>query len=819
MKKLSLLIALLMLMSVVLFAQAPTGSITGTVGNGGDQKIIDAATVSLYRASDSVLVKVNLTDAKGEFNFEALSFGRYYVLASSSGKYKTYSDIVEVNNSTPVNIGRIVLDTKVTTLAAVTVEVKKPFIERKIDRTVINVDASPTNAGSTALEVLEKSPGVVVDKDGNITLKGKDGVIVMMDGRPSYLSGQQLSNLLKNMPASSIDLIEIMTNPSSKFDASGNSGVINIKTKKIKTRGVNGNVSTSLMMAKYFRSNSSVNMNYRNGNVNLFGSYGFSNWHGQNHTDIMRYFKDQETKQLETIFDQKGISEYKSFNNNFKIGLDYTASKKTTLGFVLSGNFNPSKDGSTNTSYLKDANSKTDSIVISDNHEDESYKNFAANVNLRHVFDSAGKEFTVDLDYVTYNEHDDQLLVSRYLDASGHSRKDASYIKGELPSLIKIYSAKTDFTLPLKNNTKIEAGLKSSYVTTDNDAIYRVKTSGDYEQDLGKTNHFIFKENINAAYVNFSKQVNKWGFQAGLRAENTNSKGHQLGNAGRNDSLFSMHYTDLFPTAFVSYEMNKKNTFSANYGRRVDRPNYGDLNPFIYFLDEYTYSVGNTLLQPQFTDNFEFTHTYNGFLNTTLNYSVTHDAFAEVLKQITSERKTFQTKENIATKTNYGIAVSANFPVTKFWNTNVYGNVMHMRYEGELSGGMLEAENTAFMGNVNNQFKFAKGWSAEASGFYRSKAIIGQIVINPMWRMDAGVQKQILKKKGSVKLSVRDIFQTQRMSGYVQYQDIDLNIKNWRDSRTVSFTFSYRFGKPMKSQSRKTGGAGDEQSRVGSKSN
>jgi len=239
------------------------------------------------------------------------------------------------------------------------------------------------------------------------------------------------------------------------------------------------------------------------------------------------------------------------------------------------------------------------------------------------------------------------------------------------------------------------------------------------------------------------------------------------------------------------------------------------LNPFYYFLDEYTYQVGNTLLQPQFTDNVELSHTYNGFLSTTLNYSVTHDAFTDVLRQITSERKTFQTKDNIATKTNYGLAVSANFPITKFWTTNIYTNVSNTAFKGELNGGMLSTQAVTFFGNMSNQIKFDKGWSAELSGFYRSKGIEGQIVMDPMWRLDAGVQKLVLKNKGSVKLGVRDIFNSQHFSGAVKYQDIDLNINNTRMNRTVSLTFSYRFGKPIKNQQhRRTGGASEEQSRV-----
>jgi hypothetical protein len=434
---------------------------------------------------------------------------------------------------------------------------------------------------------------------------------------------------------------------------------------------------------------------------------------------------------------------------------------------------------------------------------------------LRHSFDTTGKEYTIDLDYLNYYQDKNQFYENKYLNPDYSERLPMGELKGALPATVNIYSAKTDFTFPIKKTAKIEAGLKSSYVTTDNDALYQNNTPGGYVTDEGKTNHFIYKENINAAYINYNKQIKKWGFQAGLRAENTNAKGHQLGNSTRPDSSFTKNYIDLFPTAYISFEANKKNTFSINYGRRIDRPSYGDLNPFYYFLDEYTYEVGNTLLQPQYTDNIEISHTYNGFLTTTINYSNTKNVFTDVLKQITSERKTFLTKENIATRTNAGLAVSAYFPVTKFLTTNIYSNVVYNNYKGELDGGYLNVDNVGFFGNISNQLKFKKGWSAEVSGFYMSKGIESQLVRDPMWRLDAGLQKQILKNKGTLKLSVRDIFASQNFTGYVNYQDIDVYIKSLHDSRTVSLTFSYRFGKPIQNQQRrKTGGASDEQSRV-----
>ena len=819
----TLLTIFLVISSKFLIAQGvEEGSINGTITDGGDQKIIDAATVSLFKAKDSSLVKINLTNKKGNFLFEHVAFGNYYLLATSTGHLKTYSKLLQVNNPAPVSAGILQLTNNVKTLSAVNVTavIKKPFIERKIDRTVINVDASITNAGTTALEVLEKAPGVTVDKDGNISLKGKQGVMIMMDGKPAYLSGQELANLLKNMPSSSIDQIEIMTNPSAKYDASGNSGVINIKTKKNKMKGLNGSLSAGITQSKFTRTNNSLNLNYRTGKINLFGNYGYSYWRGYNKLVLTRKFRNSSTKELETIFDQVSLMNHNSTYQNVKVGMDFYANKKTTLGVVFSGYLNPGGNTGDNTTLLKDADNQVDSIVTAISSQKRKSNNFSANFNLRHEFDTTGKEFTVDVDYLTYYQNSNQLFDNSYLNPDYSQLRAATQLLGTLPATVNIYSAKTDFVFPLKKSAKLEAGLKSSYVTTDNDALYQNKTSTGYVTDEGKTNHFIYKENINAAYLNYNRQIKKWGLQLGLRAENTNAEGHQEGNSTRPDSSFTKNYVNLFPTAYLSFDANKKNTFSLNYGRRIDRPAYQDLNPFYYFLDEYTYEVGNTLLQPQFTDNIELSHTYNGFLTTTINYSKTNDAISDVLKQITSERKTFQTKDNIASKTNYGLAVSANFPVTKFFSTNIYSNVVHDNFKGALNGDYLNVNNITFFSNINNQFKFKKGWSAELSGFYRSKGIEGQIVMNPMWRMDAGVAKQVLKNKGTLKFSVRDIFQSQYFSGYVKYQDIDVYIKNTRDSRAASLTFSYRFGKPVKNQQhRKTGGASDEQSRVKSGDN
>src|SRR6478672_11377691 len=302
--RITFLIINALIISNLTFAQS-TAKLTGSIKDGGMQKIIDAATISLLRSKDSSLVKIGLTDKNGDFNFENLPAGKYIIMATSIGHRKVFSKTVDFNAVKDASVGVLQLEPETKSLKEITVVGTKPFIERKIDKTVVNVDALISNAGSTVMDVLEKAPGVSVDKDGNISLKGKQSVMIMMDGKPAYLSGQELANLLKNMPSSSVDQIEIMTNPSAKYDAAGNSGIINIRTKKNKLKGLNGNLSASVIQGKFTKTNNSINLNYHNKKINLFGNYSYSYWHGYNDLYLRRNFRNTVTKDLETIFDQQ----------------------------------------------------------------------------------------------------------------------------------------------------------------------------------------------------------------------------------------------------------------------------------------------------------------------------------------------------------------------------------------------------------------------------------------------------------------------------------------------------------------------------------
>ena len=802
---------LILILTVTLngiFVQAQKATVSGKVID-KNAIALNAVTISLLNAKDSSLIKSVLSDAAGNFLIENTNEGKFLISASAVGCNPAYSTSFSMQeNKIPfVKLTLLRLDK---TLDNVSVVTKKAFIERKLDKTIINVEASITSAGSTAMEVLEKSPGVSVDKDGKISLKGKQGVIILIDGKQTYMGSQDLANYLQSMPAANLDQIELMPNPSAKYDASGNSGVINIKTKRNKQKGFNGSVKNTLAVGRYLRSFNNLNLNYKNGKFNVFSTFGVNQRKSFQELVINRKYYGAASN-LNAIFDQTATFKRSNNNNNAKLGLDFYATTKTTLGVLFTGSTSPSAQDGTNISYLKNADAVTNSILSSNNTDKEKWKNTSLNLNLRHTFDSTGKELTVDLDALQYKSLHDQNFQSENYTPSWVKQSSEKLIS-TLPAIINVYSAKIDYVHPFKSGLKMESGIKTSFVNTDNVADYFNIINAATVVDNDKTNRFKYKENINAAYLNFTKEFKKWSLQTGLRLENTNYKGNQFGNPVKPDSAFNKSYTGLFPTMFAGYKLNNKNQFGFSYGRRISRPDYESLNPFIFFIDKYTYEAGNPFLKPMYANVFELSHTYNKFLTSNLNYTHSKDMFNEYFEQ--SGYATIVKQNNYGSIDDISFSLNAELKPTKWWTMMPYAEFNYNKVNSQLYGFVLNTSGTGFSSNLNNQFTFKKGWSAELSGFYRSTMKRGQFEIGSMKQISTGISKQILKKKGSLKLNVADIFNSDKQKGLVNIQNTVAAFTQTRDSRNVGITFNYRFGKPLKIQQRKSGGAGDEQSRI-----
>jgi iron complex outermembrane recepter protein len=811
MKKITLL-SFVILLIINSYAQDSTATIKGTVHQ-QQEKSIQSASVALINTKDSSIVKMSITNAEGYFGFEKIPFGIYKLLITAIGYEEKHSDTIELNTAhSAILLPPIALKTIEKTLKAVTVTARKPLIEQRIDRTIINVDAAVTNVGASALEVLEKSPGISVDKDGNISLKGKQGVQVFVDGKPTYLSGADLANMLRNMTSNQLEQVEIMTNPPAKYEAAGNSGVINIKTKKNKQLGYNGSVTIGYGQGKYPKLNESINFNYRKNKINFFTNISYSYRKNFQDIDIQRKFVDPDTKQLLSYFDQTSNMLPINQSLNGKIGLDFYATKNTTLGVVLTGFNNPSDFF--NNSYINISNAALalQSITKANTTNGSKWKNVGTNLNFKQVLDTSGQEISADIDYLKYNSTDNQQLVNAYYNSIGQPVITPDTLLGNLPQTIAIYAAKVDYVHPLQKGAKIEAGLKTSYVETDNDAVYDSLLNNIKIRDIGRSNHFIYKENVYAAYLNYSQPfTKKLTGQLGLRLEGTVASGNQLTTGEK----FSRRYAQLFPTLFLQYTANEKNTFGINYGRRINRPDYADLNPFILFLDRYTFEQGNPNLQPQFSHNVELSHTFKGFLTTTLNYSRTNNIINQVLEQNAASNETFVKKANIATQRQYGISVNAGMPIQKWWTMNVYANVFNNNFQGVVNNGNINTGATSGQFNVSNQFKFDKGWGAELSGYYQTPAVEGVFKIQGFGMMNMGCSKQVLKDKGAIRFNVRDVLWSQKIKGTSQFGTIDAAFQQMGETRVANISFTYRFNKGKATrQERSTGGASEEQNRV-----
>jgi hypothetical protein len=772
------------------------------------------ATVTLLKAADSALVKGAVTDGEGHYSFSAPR-GKYVVSASSLGMGRVYSALLEVSDHTStIAVPVLQLKAGPQALRAVSVTAAKPFIVHETDKTVVNVENSIVSAGSNAWEVLEKSPGVSVDNgDNSIRLEGKTGVVIYIDGRPSHLSKDQLADMLKNMNASGIARIEIMTQPSSKFDAAGNAGIINIVTKKSKQEGFNGSLTTGYTQGRYGRENAGTDLNYRNGRFNLYGNYDFTHAIWWNNNYITRNFHDGPGKTITTRTEQRSSHRTPAFSHNFKAGLDYYLDKKSTIGFMMNGNINHTTGKRNNTTWFKNPDGSLQSTNLTLNPDTGRWTNYTYDLNYRGKYDSLGRELDVDVAYSRFDNSSVQHYHTDTYSPNGALLPNPNIRRGSIPSIIDIRTAKIDYTLPLTAKTTLEFGAKYSLVTSDNDVRYDKfnNQTGTWLLDSA-TNHFSYRENINAAYLTYKHQFKKgWNLQLGLRGEQTVSKGHQFSN----DSTFRRNYLQLFPTAYLNKKLDKNNALNFSYSRRIDRPDYQSLNPFRYYLDPYTYEEGNPFLQPQLTNSIKLSWSYKSLFSIALSGSHTSDVMSQVLKQDDSAKITYQTNENLSSMQNAGIFATLSVPVTSWWMSNDFINVFYNKYKGEFLGGRLNFGSAAWNFNSTNTFTLPEGFTLELSGYYQSRALWDIFTVRPRGSVSLGVAKSLFHKKADLKLNINDIFHTDQGFVSVRYQNLDITSLNHWDSRRLTLTFTYRFHQGnVKAEHHHQSAIEDEQNRI-----
>lgn len=783
-----------------------SGSVTGTTG-----QPLDYVTVILHALPDSSLVKGAITDSLGTYSFSPVNPGAYYIEYSATGFAPQTSPAITLTASTTLPAVKLAATTQ--QLTGVNVTARRALVVRKPDRTIINVDAMLTAAGQTALDALEKSPGVQVDPDGNISLKGKQGVNVFINDKPAYLSGAELANYLRSLPSSAIDQLELMTNPPAGYDAAGSAGIINIKLKRKGLKGFFGGVNLAATRGQLTRTNNSVNLNYRNNKINTYLNAGYNNANYFTDLDLNRVYKNGNTPL--SYFEQKSYFLRHAEGLMLNTGLDYNPTDKTTFGIVLTGNSNRSHSENDNRSYLFNDTYQPDSTIKAQNNNQSRFTNGGINLNYRHQFGSNGHSISADADYLNYNTLTTQQFTNNYYPAiSTGTPLYTDMLGGNLPNNINIYSFKADHVVPLPHNIKLSSGIKTSYTITNNQADYTITKDNITNPDYSKSNHFIYREQINAAYTSAAWEGRKLSVQAGLRVENTISNGHQLGNPQKPDSAFNRHYTNAFPTVYLSYKLDTlaNNQFNLNYGRRINRPYYEDLNPFINPMDKFTYYVGNPFLKPSLINTIELAYTYKNKITAGINYSKSHDDINETIE--INNGIYYSRSGNIGSKTTITASLDADFDPFKWLNLHTYAEAGDIHSRSAFYNGTLDTRGTYWFISGMARIKLGHGWDGEVNANYRSTITDAQFVIKPLWAANAAVRKKI-NNAASLKLTINDIFYSQKVIGHIgSLTGADASWINRRDSRCVTLIFSYNFGKPTGNNQRNRSGAEDEKNRV-----
>jgi iron complex outermembrane recepter protein len=788
----------------IAYTQPVAGSFTLTVV---DEKAAPVANASVELLQNNKLVKAGITGANGTVDFQNMAEGNYAFIIS----HKAYAtQTTAAYNFPAVMVATVNLKTADKTLQAVTVSSKKPFVQHTQGKTILNVDAAVTNVGTTVLEVLEKSPGVMVDRNGGISLQGKAGVLVLIDDKPTYLSGTDLNNLLTSMSSAQVETIELMTNPPAKYDASGNAGIINIKTKKNKVKGFNGSATISPGQGVYPKKNGSLLLNYRNGRFNSFLSYSVNyNDYFVSIYALRKYYNDNGN--VTAILDQPSYFIGNMFNNNLKTGIDYTVSPKTTIGLVLGGNLVKRKSDNDATATWLNALGGVDSSVYTNSKSSNRFKNGSVNVNLRHTI-TKQQDLAIDLDMLGYRIASEQQFLNHLQAPGGYNQ----LARGNIPTQINIVSAKADHTLRFGNNSTLLSGFKSSHINTDNNTSYQNFDGANWQEDYGRSNQFLYKENINALYSSYETKYKRISLQAGLRYELTSYNAHQLGNVRQKDSSFSRNYDGFFPSGYFSYHADSSNSFTFTAGRRVDRPAFQILNPFTSIINKYTFQTGNPYIIPQYSTNLELSHQYKQWLTTSISYSIVKNYFSQIFLNDTVTGLLYYSQGNVGRTHNFGLSSTLILAPAKWWNFTLQAIYNHKELKGFKEDANFKSNINQLNLNMNNQFSFAKIYSGEISGFYTTRARNDlQELLYPTGQLSFGVSRPVLKKKGTLKLSFRDIFFTNAMEGLTDFPKATEYFILRRDSRVFNIAFTYRFGKAYKSTKRSSGSAGDEMERAG----
>lgn len=797
-----LMLGLLLLSLGTTMAQQPM--LRGKVVNQDNEPIIGAS-VYLVTTTARAVLKTAVTNADGIYAIVDYPNGTFIIEATAIGFDK--GETAEFNTTDAgIDLPILTLGPLSREIEAVTVEGELPLIQSKNGKLVMNIENSSISAGNNAFEVLQRAPGVNVDKDGNISLMGRQGVNVTIDGRPTYMTGEQLATFLKSTDGSQIKSIELSSTRSAKDDAEGAAGIINITMRKNRLEGFNGSFVASAGFGKRFRGNSSINLNYKKNNTTFFSNYSYTDNQTIETLDIIRIIPEG---QKQTVFSQFAELKEKDRTHNYKFGFEQKTSARNTFMVQFSGNNNIEDQDNPGTTNMGGQLGVIDSVMQSFTIGRERFNKYSFNVNNEFRIDTLGKKLTTDLDYSLFKTNNDlNYAYHTYFSDMTTYIYDPEYEKSNSLTDIKIFAAKLDYTQKLLKGD-IEAGVKYSRVESDNGIDFSQLEGGDWQNNTERSNAFNYVEQISAAYLDYNTHINKWGVKIGLRGEYTFSDGLSV----TENKEVKRDYFDLFPSASLSYNLNENHVLAFNYARKISRPNYRHLNPFEYYIDKRTSMRGNPYLKPEYTNGFSLYYTLFKIFNVAIGHDFTNDAMVESMGQDTIEKSTWVTRENLGKQNTSYLNLTIPARIGKFWT--MYNNLtgIYMYFRGPIAGYYVSQGSMFFQGNSTNNFKINKALAAELALRYNSPFLYNVYKIRGRFNTDVGVTYSFKDQRSSLKLAVTDVFHSNHNNLYTKFNEYDSDIRQYNDTQSVRLTFNYKFGN-LKQSIRRRDNSSEEKDRA-----
>lgn len=772
------------------------------------------ANVVLYQTSDSTLVKVETTQESGVFQMRGIDPGNYFLVATYVGVADYLESDINLQRDDLLDLGVMTFGESSVELDEITVTANRAMVEVKPDRTVFNVQGTINSTGSDAIELLRKAPAVTVDNNDNISVLGRSGVLLYVDGKRLPLTGENLSNYLKNLPAEQIDRIDIITTPGAKYEAEGNAGIIDIRLKRDENAGTNGTVTGTFSQGKLPQMNGSISGNHRNGKINLFGTIGgaeserFNRMHFEDYQNNIFKFEDH--------FIRSGNQ-----NLNYRLGLDLYLSKKHILGFLVGGNYAEGKVNTTNTIALSNQQTinQVDSFLLATSISDRQADQNTYNINYR--FDNQkGRSVNIDLDYGAYRNEMVRYQPNRYYsDASQQELLTEIINSFDTPTDIDIYTFKLDYEEELWGG-KLGLGSKLSRVVSDNTFLFYDEISGKSIRNDRRSNTFEYDENVYAGYITFSRPISeKWNFSAGLRAEQTDATGDlQAFLPELQEPPVELNYLSWFPSAGLTWQVAPTHALALNYGRRINRPDYNVLNPFNNQLSQLSFQKGNPFLRPEIVNNVELGYTLNYRYNFKIGYSLTEDQITRLISPDDDDpRAGFISWDNLATQKIWSANISAPVQISEKWNAYFNASCSYLDNQAEYENGAT-VDVQKFTYSIYQQHTFNLPWDlkGEISGYYSGPGVWGGVFeYESSWSLNLGLQRKFLQDRLNVRISANDLFYETGWDGVSRFNGLVSNGSGRWDSRRVGISLSYGFGnQKIKSRKRKTG-LEEEAGRIG----